>query len=356
MYIRRLGVNYVRNIEQATVNGGEGCNLIFGENGAGKSSFLEAIGLAATGKSFRSGNPNLYTTHNARYFQVEIEAITRHKRRITSRARRKDNARSVFLNGKRVSRSTELARQLPLLVFSHETLNARISTSDARRSLLDWLLFHVEPSHGGLLKSYRHAMEQYRHALSKRDQGSTIWITELVKLAHQIDQNRLALAKDLASTFGDYVSRFSGMSDATLNYRKGWSENEDLAGLLIKYEDSHRKLGYVNIGPHRADLQLRGCKGDVKTWCSRGQLKAIHFLLMLSLIALFELRTGETPILLLDDMWAEIDRQTGDRLISLLQPFKLQFFVSALEDCSSAISFLNPTVFHVEQGRISKAK
>ena len=329
--------------------------MIFGQNGAGKSSLLEAIGLAATAKSFRSGNPNLYTKHKARYFRVEIDAITKHNRRITAQVQRQDNIRSVFLNGKRVSSSTELAKELPLLVFSHETLSARISTSDARRSLLDWLLFHVEPAHGGLLKSYRHAMNQYRHALSRPGQGSSVWIDELVKLADQIDRNRLTLVKDLSVTFNGYVGRFNGLSDITVNYRKGWYEDEDLSGLLMKHEDSHRKLGYINIGPHRADLQLRGVKGDVKAWCSRGQLKAIHFVLMLSVVALFKLRTGETPVLLLDDMWAEIDRATGDHLISLLQPLKLQFFVSALEDCSNAISYFNPTVFHVEQGRISKA-
>ncbi len=329
--------------------------MIFGQNGAGKSSLLEAIGLAATAKSFRSGNPNLYTKHKSRYFRVEIEAIAKHNRRITAQVQRQDSIRSVFLNGKRVSSGSELAKALPLLVFSHETLSARISTSDARRSLLDWLLFHVEPSHGGLLKSYRHAMNQYRHALFRSGQGSSVWVGELVKLANQIDRNRLTQVKDLASTFNRYIGSFNGMSDTTLNYRKGWAEEEDLSELLLKHEDSHRKLGYINIGPHRADLQVRGVKGDVKAWCSRGQLKAIHFVLMLSVVALFKLRTGETPILLLDDMWAEIDRQTGDHLISLLHPFKLQFFISALEDCSNAISYFNPTVFHVEQGRISKA-
>jgi len=138
----------------------------------------------------------------------------------------------------------------------------------------------------------------------------------------------------------------------SLHYRRGWTEDLSLANALDRSLDNCRRLGTTSLGPHRADIQFKLDKYEVRYMHSRGQQKLLAILLKMVQVDLYSNYHQQAPILLFDDLPSELDGMAQAFVFNYLQSCSVQVFLTGVENVSETIHGVNK-VFHVEKGEIS---
>ncbi|MGI9258563.1 MAG: DNA replication/repair protein RecF [Gammaproteobacteria bacterium] len=325
-------------------------NYLFGRNGAGKTSFLEAIYLLGRGRSFRTRQNRRLIQHGSSGFSVYGEYLTATGRRRLGVAL-DGSGLQVRLDGESARGMSALATVLPVHVIE-PTMHRLIEGGPSeRRRFLDWGVFHVEPSYLDHWRRYRRILGQ-RNAALKQGQDLSVWLTPLLEVANLVDsaRGRYADALNVALT---------GLGDALLgnsiniDYRNGWSEGTSLEQALLASDKKDRSFGLTHVGPHRADLRVNlGARG-VREEISRGQQKLVAASLILAQIRVFAKTHGEGGVLLVDDPAAELDQSALGALLAALDDLPAQLILTGLSEVSLAPEKAAP-VFAIEQGRVSQ--
>jgi DNA replication and repair protein RecF len=142
-------------------------------------------------------------------------------------------------------------------------------------------------------------------------------------------------------------------TNVAIDYRPGQPAGQDLAEALAAHRNRDRKAGMTQLGPHRADLQLKIDDHRARGWVSRGQQKLLAAALVLGQARLLAPAFGDRGVLLVDDPAAELDRGRCEALLGLISDMPFQVFVTALD--TEVLSGLEPErTFHVEQGRLRR--
>jgi len=347
MYLKRIQIRDFRNIRSAELELADTFNIITGDNGAGKTSVLEAISFLARGKSFKTSNSaNLIQAGKSDFL---ILAIGDRNEKLG--LRRTPTTTQVRLNGQAVNRLSDLVRLIPLLVItpnSHELIERG---PDQRRQFIDWGLFHVEQSYAKAMQDYRKAMRQ-RNAVIRSDFDSTVyWEKGLATLGERIDSFRQAYIERLEPLFQDTLRHFEDINDLSIDYQPGWNREKGLLEHLSSRRESDRKHGTCSIGPHRADLVLKHNKTPARERLSRGQQKLVVISLIVAQARLLG-EEGNMPTILVDDLPAELDRKHQETLLDLLSTIPSQKIITSI-DTSPCEYVSDGRLFHVEQGQIS---
>lgn len=352
MYVRELNVRGLRNIAALELKLSPGCNVIFGENGAGKSSLLEAVFILTNGKTFRGGYRQSLVMEGQSGYRLNGHLVDDQGFESNIKVVREGKQSRIFLRNRAITNRSALVRHAPTLVFSQETLAKQIESAAGRRSLLDWCLFHVEPDYHTLLNSYRLSLNQYNASLRYRlaDQGQ--WRSEVAAAGERLDLARQPALEMVVGKFAASVEKFSRIPAAELEYRRGWLMDQDLESELNSRAKDHGDSGYCSTGPHRCDLKIRGPRGDVHNWASRGQLKAYYYLLSLAFLSVVAETSGEIPIILVDDLRAEFDEAVAAHMLSLTLEFNGQVLVTGSADLQRLAELPEAAMFHVEQGAV----
>lgn len=363
MHLSRLLVSNFRNIRQAELLPAEGLNFIYGDNGSGKTSLLEAIYSLSRGYSFRTRKYTELIHRDSEDFLLfaELDLANGCSKIGISRPRRA--ALSQFrLNGRAVHTALELVALIPTQIIDAHSFLLLEGGPRARRMFLDWLVFHVKQDFGEIWRHYARAVKQ-RNSLLRRDRLTSSdlkpWDVELVRYGQLMDAYRQETLSEFLPRLHRLL-RESGLVDdlpVTVEYASGWRTDTDLQEQLSQCLERDRKLGYTSVGPHKSDLILR-CHGkEAASFLSRGQQKtlvsALHVAQVNSLIEL----TGRRCLILIDDLPAELDRYNRQHLCQWLAATQCQAFVSGVELLPIASSWPGShldkaKVFHVKQGQI----
>jgi len=321
---------------------------VFGANGAGKTSLLEAIYLLGRGRSFRTRQSRRLIQHGATGFSVygELElAGSAHRLGVGRGA----GGLELRLDGAPAPGMASLAQLLPVHVIEPNIHRLIEGGPKDRRRFLDWGVFHVEQAYLGAWRRYRRILGQ-RNAALKAGDGETSWNEGLIEAGLAVTQARERYVSELA---GALVGLGETLLDGPLEvrYRTGWREGFGFAEALQASFDRDRATGATQVGPHRADLMVKlGARG-VREEVSRGQQKLVAAGLILAQIRVFAANRADGGVLLVDDPAAELDKVALQALISVLDDLPAQLVVTGLSE-----SFLPPApgypVFHVEQGRV----
>lgn len=363
--ICQLTVQHVRNLKQVELSPTQGINLITGPNGAGKTSLLEAIHILARGRSFRSRRNNEWITRGetaaqivARTHQVSIDSdLDAIKKTVTLGLEKSRNDWKARINGEKATRFGDLSRQLPLVVFepnAHELVNGG---PEGRRTFLDWGVFHVEHNYTQVWQRYHRALRQRNAALREHASASIIssLTPTLCAAANQLHQMRVMFVNQLQERFIElYGNLQPQMPEAKLSYQRGWSEKEDLSELLRNEQTRDQDIGYTRYGPHRADIALQHEQRALRGWLSRGQQKLLALLLLLAQQAVWQRYIKQTPIILLDDLYSELDKHHCSKVINLLQDMQSQVWITSTT--AKLDRYACATMFHVEHGQVVQGK
>jgi DNA replication and repair protein RecF len=255
----------------------------------------------------------------------------------------------VRLDGSNLTRRSEQVRALPLQIMTPNSHALLEGAPELRRRFLDLGLFHVEQDYHQWYADYQRTLRQRNAAIRGQPGVARSWDAQLARYASQIHQARQAYVADLAGLAGDILGRLSPGLDVSLAYRPGWDPHSDLAGQLADRWQLDQRQGFTGIGPHRADMRITTEQTDAAKRLSRGQQKLVVTALMLAQARLQQQRCGVSPVMLLDDLPAELDRSHRDRVTGELRSLGLQTLITSVEaDLLSVDSDWG--VFHVEQG------
>jgi len=365
MILNRLEITQLRNLQTASLRPNPAFNLIFGENGSGKTSVLEAIHLLGTGRSFRVNQTKRVVQDGATECVVfgDIgEPAESHLPHSTTKKmgirRRLDGPCDIRLDGKTVPSASVLAKTLPIQVIDANTVELLDGGPSFRRRYLDWLVFHVEHEFYDVWRRYHKALQQRNALLKQSSLDMTLlqsFETELVTLGQRIDDMRQSCFDAAIKRLTPLISEYLKGLAVHLSYYRGWDSSKKLEEVIEENRAVDIKYGNSRSGPHRADIKIMIERKPASDVLSRGQKKVLVTLLKLAQTLEYEAVSQQSSVMLVDDLPAELDDGFLASMIALLSELGTQVFITAihrrqLEPFVDGRSHYS--MFHVEHGRI----
>ena len=364
MRINQLDIGHVRNLESLTLRFSPQLNVIYGANAAGKSSILESLYILGNGRSFRTSKHNKVISDDSQSFTLFSKIISNDINHQLGFSRQRNGTTRIKLNSEPVKRLSTLAKLCPIQILSPEQYDLLVKGPSSRRKLLDWGVFHVEHSVLTLWQKC-HKILSHRNQLLKKQasyQEVSVWDKQLVNLSEQVTQLRQAYCDKINPLFSQIASDFLPNSDVEVFLYPGWSDKEAV-GLGQIYKEQYQKdqkLGFTQSSVHKADLKFLINKSkNAGDYLSRGQQKLLITAFKLAQLKVMQDYGAQTPIFLLDDIGAELDRNHQEQLLELLvnQPNNQQIFITCvhLEPLKPLIEqYDDVKLFHVEHGRVEE--
>jgi len=350
--LSQLSIHSLRNLTKIEVSPSTGINIILGDNGSGKTSILEAIHMLGLGKSFRSRTLKQVVQFGESHLQVIAKTT---KNIPVGLQFSNDVGLKIRLNNAPLNKLSELAVQIPLQFIPANCHQFFEQGPKYRRQLLDWGLFHVEPSFNYHWQSYKKILQQRNSALRQHKNVSEIqlWDSHFSQHGEAITSLRKAQLNTLLDEFKTIFPRLCPSYENAqyeIKYRTGWLKGETLASALVTSLERDRQLTYTRSGSHAADwsFKINDCDpGDV---FSRGQQKLFYLALCMAQAKITEQHKHDQTILLLDDLSSELDQANQQNVLAELSVLPVQAFITATNLSEELTQ--NHTVFHVEQGAI----
>lgn len=360
MRVTRLVASGLRKFDQVTLAPGPGLNLITGDNGAGKTSLLEALHLMAYGRSFRGRVRDGLVRTGADAVEIFVEWQEQASPRPRKAGlRHTGQTWTGRLDGESVAQLGELCAALAVVSFEPGSHALVTGGGEPRRRYLDWGLFHVEQDFLALWRRYSRALKQ-RNALLKSGVGGSqldVWDHELATSGEPLTQRRQQYLEELQSALQCVATELvPSLGAATLDFQPGWRRHElSLSDALLLARDRDRAAGYTSVGPHRADWRVDYAANPHRETLSRGQAKLTALSCLLAQAEDYAARRGEWPVVALDDLASELDRSHQRRVLGRLRDSGAQVFVTGTETPPAFGDIgLIPTWFHVEHGQLQQ--
>ena len=349
MSLAELRVQNLRCIESAQIDLHPGCTLIWGGNGAGKTSLLEAAFLLGRGRSFRTRQTEQLVRRSAPRLTVfgRIEGRVPHAVGVEFDRERGVQAR---VDGSPAASLAELTFAFPVQVIDPDIHKLIEEGGRRRRRWLDWAVFHVEPPFGEAWARYARALRQRNAALKARPAEARPWEAELADQGEQISAARRRVLERLGPYWRSTLASVD-CPPATLAYAQGWSEAHSLRDALNAARARDEMRQTTSVGPHRADLRISVDGRPARDVLSRGQQKLTAAALTLAQLRLLAEARDVMPTLLLDDPAAELDAAHQAGFVAEISRLRCQLVITALQP--EIPGFAQPErVFHVEQGGV----
>ena len=357
MRMVHLSLGGLRVFAEAECVLGPGLNWFVGANGAGKTSVLEAVSLLAMGRSFRLENLEAVLRQGAESWWVRgrVRSHDADSERVLAVGRTGRGSLDRRLDADSSARASDLASLLPVLVFEPSSPDVVFGGSERRRRLLDWGVFHVEQVPVDVWGRYQRALRQRNLALRGQDLGSaSAWEGPLAEAGVEITAHRQRFLERWQQALDRTLAGFGGQLTAVeCRFLAGWSQDSaDFSEALVSGRRRDLGLAYTYAGPHRADLAFRVSGREAREVLSRGQARGLVLALLVSLAECFRECLGEPPVLLLDDVCAELDAAHSSALFASLDAGGYQALVSSVK-VPAQREAQRDSVFHVEQGAIT---
>jgi DNA replication and repair protein RecF len=327
-------------------------NLIFGANGAGKTSILEALFYLGRGRSFRSSQVSSLIQTNSDNFTV-FGKIRDGSRRYRLGVQVGRGSSDVHINGRAGGNTADLVEAFPVQIIDPEVHILVQGGPKGRRQFLDWGVFHVKHDFLAAWRRYRRALQQRNMALRQGLERATvdIWGDELVEAGLKVDNLRRGYLEGFEIVFNRISEQLLG-TPAVCCYMPGWSLEESFSAALDQSWERDRKHGLTHVGPHRAELALEVEGRAARHRLSRGQQKMLGTALVLAQCEFVASSLQRTVALLVDEPAAELDSEHLEQLIDVLNKPRVQLFLTALKADALPLKS-QPTLFHVKHGKLS---
>ncbi len=329
--IARLELIAFRCFTQEAFEFTQGLNVIIGPNASGKTALIEALWLLASGRSFRTAHLNRLIHHDAQMATVFAQ-IDGHR----LGWQRQAEQTLLRLDGETARTQSMLSACFPALLMTPEAHRLLEEGPAGRRRYLDWGGFYQSSEFIRHWRSLRQILKQRNAALRAGQPRELValWDTSLVQACQQVDAHRRAYVAQLQAVLPGFITALlPGYADEALQvvYQPGWRKELPYAQALAESWGRDQQYGRTHVGPHRADVRFKLHGRDVETVLSRGQQKLFVAALLLTQAQLLRQHTGHVPVVLIDDLPAELDEAHRARLLALLQELGAQHLVTATD-------------------------
>lgn len=373
MYLRRLEIYNLRNIVSIDFELNPGLSIIVGNNGQGKTSILEAIFLLSHARSFRTSSLKEVVNHKASEssfikgtvegllgtFEIHISIV--------------NGKRVLSVNQKNINNTADFCGLLKTVLFTPEDLELVKGGPVIRRQFIDRVLVMLEPSLIKDLTEYARLVKTRNRLLIEGDTDrARLFDNNLIEKNLTIAEKRNSVILKIKGRAAEFYDQISQINDETidLSYRSSFTNSADK---IISREEARKIFTdaiskdvlhkRTNVGIHRDEILIKFsspfAKGSSRVISSQGQVRLISLCCKLASADLIKEYTGEHPLLLLDDVDAELDRVRAKRLYSILAKYPGQILLTGTEfpnDMNESINEnINLSTFKVDSGVLLKA-
>ncbi len=297
-----------------------------GPNASGKTNFLEAIYYLSCGKSFRAKDESLIGWEEV-FTRIEAEVKTPENKKSESLAAILENhgrlTKTIQIKGQKVA-SSKLLGHMQSVLFSPEEIELISTLPEARRRYLNMIISQSDRRYALSLVHFRRALEHRNHLLKSINLGQAkeseleVWDGKLSEYAAEMIEKRDLYVQSINKYLGGYYQKLAGTEQKLeLQYVPSISPTEGWAGMVTRLAQSRPRdilARVTTIGPHRDDIAFLMDGRNLLTFASRGELRTVILALKLAEVDFLAQISGQRPILLLDDVFSELDEQRRDLL------------------------------------------
>ena len=366
MWLSRLSLHNYRNYLQLELDLQPGLNLFIGSNAQGKTNLLEACHVLATARSHRTSREMEMIRWEQQSFHIGAIIHTRHGTRHLDLRYDAHKSKQVQIDGVRMPRLFDLIGQLNVVFFAPEHLALVKADPSQRRRFIDILLSQ-------LYHKYLYQLSQYQKLLrSKSELLKTatpdlellqVFNIQLAELGAAIILRRIMAVQTLNSLAARYHLELHPEEHLQLSYQNqlaDYNNNNiredkiasDLLALFAQKQSDELRRRICLVGPHRDDILFSLNGEDARKFASQGQQRSIVLALKVAEAHFMDQISGERPLLILDDLFSELDPERQLRLINLLQNFG-QTLISAVQ-LPSLFHTQEKSIFQVKEGRVNR--
>jgi DNA replication and repair protein RecF len=381
LHLRSLRTVQWRNIEDAEVEFSPGVNVLVGGNGQGKTNFLEAVHYLALGRSHRGSRDEEIVRFGGDHFYARGvgqgdagETFSIEAGFTPPRSKR------LKVDGQPVARLTDVMGVLACVSFGPEDAELTRGAPQLRRRYVDYALAETSRSSLKLLSEYRRSVQQRAALLrdTRRPEpeiaaGLAVWDDEQVRLGRELMSRRAEALAGLGPLLHAAFARLGGGYELRLRYAVHAAGRSFEVGLELQELQSavadgslaaayrerlrlrrqaERARGQSLVGPHRDDLELIADGRDLRRFGSQGQCRVAAVALKLAQAEFIAARRGEPPVVLMDDVFAELDEQRAGALWSLVSERHQTFL--AMPRAGDVELGRGGAVFEVRNGRLRR--
>ncbi len=356
MRLLSLHCRAFRSLSETEFAPGPRLNIIHGGNAQGKTTVLEAILYAATSKSHRTNLDTELPQYGAGAFHVRIQA-QRGGHGVSIEAHWLNGTKRFKVNGIPQTRLSDVLGRVNVVFFSPEDIELVKGGAASRRRFLDMEISQIHPG-------YLHALQQYRLALRQRNELLradrpdpdllAVWDVQLAEHGAAIIRLRGDYVAELSRRATEAYARIAQAEPLTLVYQPDVLPAEDLGAVLAKMQASDIKRRATQRGPHRDDLDILIAERPARSHASQGQQKTAALAVKLAELELVNARAGEYPVLMLDEVLAELDAHRAEHLLDAI-PLEVQCILTTTEQQRRPGRFESDCAyFRIEGGRLEE--
>jgi len=329
MLLHSLTLHSFRNYTQKKFVFADTTTLIIGPNGSGKTNILEAIHVLTNGKSFRDSDEDLIT-YNKTWWRIEgkLDGLVREVRYQPEKSRSKE----LLIDGVSKGRFT-YKQQIPVVLFEPDDLQMIHSTPSVRRAFIDGLVQKVDPSYRTTLRRFERVLLQRNNILKSGLPSSSMkdqlfaWDISLAELTVVMMLKRRQYIEQLNVAASERYSHIASKTHTLeLIYETNLGDEVDQSSIVSALHRSfeHDRLrGATSVGPHHDDILFQLNHKPAKQTASRGEVRTIILTLKLLEAELYKTIFSTPPILLLDDVFSELDETRRTHLLDSTKNMQL---------------------------------
>ncbi|MCR3955945.1 MAG: DNA replication/repair protein RecF [Gudongella sp.] len=367
MIVEGIRLINFRNYNNVGVSFSPGINILVGKNAQGKTNLLEAIYMCSTGRSFRTNRDREIINFQKDEAYVGTQLKIGERDKLTEIKLEREKTKRIKVNKIELKNYRELDTGLKVVLFSPEDLRLVKEGPSNRRTYLDMSISQIKPLYHYNLRRYNKILFQRNNILkSFRFKGDMsglldVFDMQLSKYGALIMLERdnylkllLKEAKDIHGIITDYKETLDMEYNSSVPVGNTLSEVE---GKLLEALKENRKkdieVRTTEIGPHRDDFSILINGNDSKTYASQGQQRSLILTLKLSEVEILKKDTGYYPVLLLDDVYSELDEDRRRYLTELFS--KMQTFITTTDAVEiDGFKSYNKEYFYVQEGCLYK--
>lgn len=321
MYINKVELNNFRNYENQKISLDKNINIIYGNNGEGKTNILESIFVCALGKSFRTNKEKELIKIGENYAKINIDF--KKEDRDGNIKINIENKKNIFLNDVKLNKTSELLGNIYVVLFNPDDINILKQGPNYRRRFLNIMISQLRPNYVYILNNYMKILEQRNAYLrqikyeNKNIELLEIWDERLAELAEKIYLYRKDFIEKIIIKINKIHENITDKKEIIkIIYNSNCSDKNIYLENLKKYREIDIKKGFTSLGVHRDDFYIYINEKLVNTYGSQGQQRTVIISLKLSELEIIYDEIGEKPILLLDDFMSELDKSRREYLLN----------------------------------------
>lgn len=366
MWIKKIKLINFRNYQDQTINLNQNLNIILGNNAQGKTNLLESIYICSTGGSFRTNRDNELINFNSKESYIGINYESRGLNKLIEVKLEKNNKKRIKINKLEIKKLKDLQSGLSVVLFSPDDLDLIKGGPSIRRSFLDKTISEIRPIYKYNLARYNKILYQ-RNSILKSQKKETdiksimeIFNMQIIEVGASITLYRKIFLEELNDIIKPiHLNLTDGKENLKLNYNSSFkifeynlnSIKEEFNRQLEKNYKKDIILGTTSVGPHRDDFNIYLNDKDARNFGSQGQQRTSVLSIKLAEVEAIKKEIGEYPILLLDDVFSELDEKRRDFLTNYLKKSQTMVTATSIKDIGK-IEDINVSIHKIKNAQI----